>query len=302
MKTGKRCKCGTENPDDAKYCRKCGIIIGYQTTTNNNGKKSKAGYWWFAVMIMAAIVGIIIAINNDNSIDYSYEEPDIMEEPVDDVSIRKEPSITYLTVSNDDIHFNADGGAVDIDISTDGDWEISVQPESWGHITRHGSYLTLSIDRNSNNSNRTDYFKVKAGSYEKKVDITQYANTEPSAAIDSVWVEYNEIVNGNMGMKIHAKFTTENMKDKTVYVYVNFYYADNSTALHDAYSNQLFLQTAVTPSYDSSIFSDLALFMPYISLNMPPGWNGVLTFNVVIRNASGEFLCAVLKNQFVFKN
>lgn len=80
---------------------------------------------------------------------------------------------TYLNVSKSNITIDSEGGSVDIDVSTDGDWEIGTQPESWGHITRYSSSITLRIDSYSGDYDRTDWFTIEAGSYTKRISITQ---------------------------------------------------------------------------------------------------------------------------------
>ena len=60
-------------------------------------------------------------------------------------------------------------------------WSISVNPASWGHLTRSGNTLTLKVDANSSSSSRTDYFKLKSGSQEIKVNVSQSGSSYSSS-------------------------------------------------------------------------------------------------------------------------
>lgn len=106
------------------------------------------------------------------------------------------------------------------------------------------------------------------------------------------------IFNGNNCIAIHVKFTMNNLKDATVYVYAYFYNAENTIALQDPYGNSLSLYKAGTSSYDSARFNDFVLYMPYVSLNMPNGWNGTLSFDISIKDASGKQLARRNNTQF----
>ena len=78
-----------------------------------------------------------------------------------------------LSVSKTDISFGSNGGTDNIEVSSNSFWSISVNPASWGHLTRNGNTLTLKVDANYTGSQRTDYFIIKSGSLEKRVNITQ---------------------------------------------------------------------------------------------------------------------------------
>lgn len=80
---------------------------------------------------------------------------------------------TYLTVSDDDLEFNSEGGSENISVETDGTWYIKTETESWGHLTKDGNRLTIRIDKNPGDDTRTDYFTLKAGDEEVRINITQ---------------------------------------------------------------------------------------------------------------------------------
>ena len=81
-------------------------------------------------------------------------------------------SATRLSVSTDNVLFSSSGGSRSITVSTDGEWRISTETNSWGHTSINGNTITLRVDANDGDS-RTDYFVVKSGSMEKRINISQ---------------------------------------------------------------------------------------------------------------------------------
>lgn len=81
-------------------------------------------------------------------------------------------SATRLSVSTDNVSFSSSGGSRSITVSTDGEWRISTETNSWGHTSINGNTITLRVDANDGDS-RTDYFVVKSGSMEKRINISQ---------------------------------------------------------------------------------------------------------------------------------
>ena len=61
-------------------------------------------------------------------------------------------------------------------VSSSSNWHISVGTASWGHLSRSGNALTVSVDENDTGHARVDYFELSNGSVEKKVTITQSAH------------------------------------------------------------------------------------------------------------------------------
>lgn len=276
-----------------------GSVTRNNNSGNSNNNSSNGGCIWF--IIIAVVVGIIIAIVSSNSSgDGSKDDSDVADsiatEVVEDsvaieISDDNSSSASYLSVSDDDIYMNASGGETDITVSTDGEWRISTDTESWGHISCSNSSISLTLDRNSSSNTRTDYFVITSGNYSKRVSITQYGSTAPTASIDNVWVDHNVSYNGFKGMKIHVKFDVSNMNGKMVCVYAYFYYGDNTTPLHDSYGNNLKFYSTGTPNYDNSTFSDFMIFVPYSGLNMGSGTGTIdLSFDVLVTDGNGEQL------------
>lgn len=281
-------------------------IGGGNSGNNKSGGSNNGGCAW--IVIIAVIVGVVIAIANlssSDSSDYS-SVPTVVVEDTAEGAVEEEVytlSTTYLTVSDDDIYMSAEGGSTEITVSTDGDWDIDVDVASWGHLTKYSNSVTLRLESNSSSSSRTDYFTLKSGSYTKRINITQYGDTSPKADIERIWMDHGVYQNGQQGMKIHVKFTVDNMNGKTIYAYAYFYWGDNTTPLHDQYGNNLSFYGYGTPSYDSARFDDFTIFVPYAGLNMQPGQGSVsLSFDISIRTTSGAELDRDNNTQITFTN
>lgn len=289
-------------------------INGGSNKIGNNRKPSGSsnnnGCIWGIIIVI--IIGVLIAIftsntsnssNTNDDVDSTAEVMDtVAEEEPEDEDVYT-PSTTYLNVSDDDIYMSADGGSTEISITTDGEWYIDVDVTSWGHLTKSSNSVTLQLDENSSSSSRTDYFVIKSGNYTKRVNITQGGDTSPKANIESIWVDHNVYQNNYKGMKIHVKFTVENMNGNTIYAYAYFYWGNNTTPLHDPNGNNLSFYTYGTPSYDNARFDDFVIFVPYAGLNMQPGQGSVsLSFDISIRTSSGSELDRNDNTQFTLSN
>lgn len=95
-------------------------------------------------------------------------------------SNRGTSSSSTLSVSKSNLSFSSYGGTETINVSGPS-WSISVNPASWGHLTRSGNTLTLKVDANSSSSARTDYFKLKSGNQEIKVNVSQSGSSHSSS-------------------------------------------------------------------------------------------------------------------------
>lgn len=282
------------------------INRGGGNNNNNNSGGNNSGCGW--IIVVAILIGVAVYFFNNNSSDSApaYDDSTAIEaEAVEEVVAEEvvAPSVSYLSVSDDDIMVGSDGGSFDINVSTDGDWHISVDPASWGHISKYSSSLTLRIDPNNSSSSRTDYFEIKAGDYSKRINITQRGDTSPRAEIENIWVDHNVYQDGYKGMRIHVKFTVDNMNGRTIYAYALFYYGDNTTPLHDQYGSNLSFSGYGTPSYDNARFDDFKIFVPYAGLNMQPGGGTTnLSFDISIRNSNGTELDRENNTQFTYSN
>ena len=120
------------------------------------------------------------------------------------------------------------------------------------------------------------------------------ATTGPRAVFDTLWVDFDMKENNEMGMKIHFKFITYNMKDTPASVAIYFLYNTNEMkTLRD--KNQKFLSGSgdvalymdINPGYDTAYYNDLVLFMPYAELDLTPGTYELLMDTKVIYSRGG---------------
>jgi hypothetical protein len=278
------------------------------SSNNNNNNNNNNGCTW--LIIIAVAIGIIIAIASSNS-DSNSDSNSNNDSYVDSIAVVEEiveedplsTSATYLSVSDDEIVMGPDGGNEEITVYTDGEWYIDVNVDNWGQLTRYSDSVVLHLDKNTSRSTRTDYFILKSDSYSKRINITQYGNTDPSAEIENIWMEHSIYQNGQKGMKIHVKFTVDNMNGKTIYVYAFFYWGDNTTPLHDAYGDNLSFKGYGSPNYDGCRFEDFTIFVPYDGLNMQAGQGSVnISFDISIRTSSGTELTRKNNTQLTYTN
>ena len=274
---------------------------------NSNSTSGNSGCLWAVLIAVICGIGILVGVNaNTNSRNYTpveeVAEVDSIVEVVEVVDEVAENYATYLNVSDDNIYFDADGGYREITINTDGDWEISIGTAEWGHLTQNGNSLLLHVDEYTGSSERTDYFIVKADNYEKRINITQRPDNTPMAEIERIWVDHNVYEDGSKGMRIHVKFTNRNLKGRRISVYAYFYQEDNITELHDPYGNSLSCHDSSTPKYDNSTYEDFDIFIPHSALNMSPGTQGTFSFDISIKDDSGNQLTRENNTQFNFSN
>ena len=95
--------------------------------------------------------------------------------------------------------------------------------------------------------------------------------------VNDIWIEHNVMEGLIKGMRIHIKFTVSNLKGKECYTSAQFFY-QNGDRLKD-FNKKYFTTNGYvatheeyfTPSYDSSTFKDLTLFLPADELHLGKG-------------------------------
>lgn len=223
-------------------------------------------------------------------------------------TIRNTQTTTNLSVSNSELYFDASGGTKTITVTSNKNWEISVYPYSWVHLTREGNTLTLRLDKNTENRERTDFFKLKADDKEVIINITQ-KGAYISAEIDSVWVDhnitrtgYNSVYDYYSGwkqvpytyyvMRIHVDFVIYGMKGEKIRVCA-FFYDENGNPMSTSASNseyrtpdgQVTVQSTNTATYEGSRWNDYVLEIPYNIME-----KGSNKFYIQIQDANGNSL------------
>lgn len=84
---------------------------------------------------------------------------------------------TGLQLSTNSLHFQGQGGTRTITVTANDSWSISVEGRSWVHLSQSGNTLTVRADQNNSSSSREDFFKLKSGRDEVKVEIYQSGNS-----------------------------------------------------------------------------------------------------------------------------
>ena len=113
------------------------------------------------------------------------------------------------------------------------------------------------------------------------------ASLGPSVEIEKVWVDYNQYSEGVKGMTIHVRFSTDRMLGKTGNCNA-YFYLESGTALSDyngsykTIDGKVSVGDSFTPRYESSIYEDFTLFMPYSELHMSSSGTHNLKFFVQI--------------------
>lgn len=92
---------------------------------------------------------------------------------------------TQFKLSTESLNFTNDSSSQTITITSSGSWSISLGAASWVHLTPSGNTLTVRVDKNYSSYSRTNYFKLKSGNIEKKVDIFQYGASSNSSSSSS---------------------------------------------------------------------------------------------------------------------
>ena len=200
---------------------------------------------------------------------------------------------TYLTVDQKTALSKTYGSAAGSEtfyVSTDASsWNTWGIP-SWCTVTNVTSTsFRLNYSANTSSTSRSDYMKIKTGNREVRIDIKQNgasASSNRTAKVEQITVDHNVYEGGVKGMRIHVKFTVDNMYQLKGRCVAYFHFSDGR-ALNDY--NQRYYTTDgkvslggdFTPNYVNCRFNDYQLFMPYDELHMSSG-NYDLKFNVII--------------------
>jgi hypothetical protein len=139
---------------------------------------------------------------------------------------------------------------------------------------------------------------------ERKLDAARLINTivmpdDPEAVFESARIVHNVTVDGEKGMRVHAKFQVKYGKGVPCLMIAYFYYDDSdntrlkasSEADYRAYRDTkggVSAKTRFTPAYDPAVYNDLQLFIPYDALNMASGDTYDLKFYLSLYDNEGE--------------
>lgn len=87
---------------------------------------------------------------------------------------QERPKINKVfSVSPTSVKFSHDGGSKVFIVKSNSPWNISTNTKSWGHLVKSGNTLTLTVDTNTGQSSRSDYFVIISGEKSICVPIIQ---------------------------------------------------------------------------------------------------------------------------------
>jgi hypothetical protein len=113
-----------------------------------------------------------------------------------------------------------------------------------------------------------------------------------TATFKDLWVDYDVYENSQKGMRIHTKFSVENMKSVDGYLAFYFEKKDgerlkSTNTTYRSSSGQLAVYKLITPGYDKTDYNDIAVFIPYSEIQVPSGRNDLKIDADLIYKAGG---------------
>ena len=197
-----------------------------------------------------------------------------------------------LTVSTESLSFSSAGGSRTITVNSSSSWKIGTKTYDWGHLSTNGNTVTLRVDANTSTNSRTDYFTIKSGNLEKRINISQSGNTQTTSnngTIKSVYVNNDADVDGEKGLSVKVSFDVSGMKGHNGRVSC-YFYDSNGNALIDRNNRY---HTSGTPSnvssgedikprYDNSTYTDFEIKIPYSELHLSSTYSRTLRVDVIV--------------------
>ena len=197
-----------------------------------------------------------------------------------------------LTVSTESLSFSYAGGSQTISVNSSSSWKIGTKTYDWGHLSTDGNTVTIRVDANTSTNSRTDYFTIKSGNLEKRINISQSGNTQTTsnnATIKSVYVSNDADVDGEKGLSVKVSFDVSGMKGHNGRVSC-YFYDSNGNALIDRNNRY---HTSGTPSnvssgedikprYDNSTYTDFEIKIPYSELHLSSTYSRTLRVDVIV--------------------
>lgn len=141
----------------------------------------------------------------------------------------------------------------------------------------------------------------KTNVYVGERDRTGIALERAYGDIKRVWEEHNVRKNGRLGMKIHTNFEIKNRKGLPVKL-VGYFYQRNlgrgfnisypiedRDGLYTTSSGQVSTESMIIrPTYNSSIYNDITMFIPYDQLEVRERGEHNIRFDVILWDISGQ--------------
>ncbi len=135
--------------------------------------------------------------------------------------------------------------------------------------------------------------------------VTPTTNAKPSALFKDLWIDYGVTEGGQLGMRIHVKFTVYKMKNLPSYLALYFLDEDGTTLKdkNDKFtssSGDVAVYKELSVPYDPGEYNDLTVFMPYSELDLSDG-NWDLKMDVKIIYKAGGLISQLTTKDFNYK-
>lgn len=197
-----------------------------------------------------------------------------------------------LSISSSELSFDSTGGTKTISVTSSKLWSIGTKTCSWGHLSASSNEVQVTIDPNTTTNTRTDYFTIKSGNLEKRINISQTASSSANsinATIKNVTVSNDADVDGKKGLSIKVSFDVSGMKGHDGKVSCYFYDSDGN-ALKDLNNNYgtngstryVAVSKSITPGYDNTIYTDLEIKIPYDELHLSGTYGRNLRVDILL--------------------
>jgi hypothetical protein len=131
------------------------------------------------------------------------------------------------------------------------------------------------------------------------------SKTQATAKFDRIWVDYDVTENGEKGMRIHVKYSVQNMKGIDGYLAVYFEKKNGDKLLSDvsgyrSKNGQLAVYASISPAYADAVYNDMKVFMPYKNIQIDKGKTDLkLDVDIILKN--GEMVDHLTEYEFWFQ-
>lgn len=141
-----------------------------QKCINNGNFKSAKNYLYAALKLDPNNANAKLLLVDCNNCENNHNGSD--DQSITSDYSKNNPSDSEFSVSNNHLYFNNSGGQEAISVGGDF-WFVSVSPTSWVHITEYAHGIVINVEKNTNQFDRNDYFKLQSGDKKIRIDITQ---------------------------------------------------------------------------------------------------------------------------------
>jgi predicted nucleic acid-binding protein len=121
-------------------------------------------------------------------------------------------------------------------------------------------------------------------------------NTPITASIDKVWVDHNQFVGSDKGMKIHTKFDVNGMLNQRGQVQAFFYNSAGSFLYRG--NDMISVMEYFTPGYVNAVYNDFVIFIPYSRFSFLGKGRKDLKFDITIFDSDLNILTESVKYDF----